>query len=207
MLSERELNKALRFHRDKDRSLYVAAHSMLRLILSGYTGLQPEKIILTEEPGRKPVLSDGMPSISFNLSHTEGCIAIAISRSKHIGIDVEKKQAFVEWQSIAHYYFSPAEQKALQHTPADVALFYTFWTRKEAFLKATGLGLIDDLPHIDTSSLTNNFRLEDNRLENDIPTTMHINTYPVAPDFCLSLAVPESINRISAYYWNLSDTK
>lgn len=207
MLSEGELNKALRFHRAKDRSLYVAAHTMLRLILSGYTGLRPDKIILTAEPGRKPVLADGMPSIAFTLSHTEGCIAIAVSRSKHIGIDIEEKQAFVEWQSIAHHYFSPAEQKALQHSPDDVALFYTFWTRKEAFLKAIGLGLVDDLPGIDTSNLKGTFRLEDNRLEKDTAGIWHINTYPLEPDFCLSLAFPESVNRISAYSWHLSETR
>ena len=207
ILSEQELNKALSFHRDQDRSLYVAAHTMLRRILSSYTGLGPEKIMLIEEPGRKPVLAEGMPSIAFNLSHTEGCIAMAISRNKYIGIDIERKQAFAEWQSMAHQYFSPAEQKALQHAPEDAItdLFYTFWTRKEAFLKALGLGLVDNLLCIDTSNPTNIFCLEDNRLENGTPGTMLINTYPIAPDFCLSLAFPERVNHISAYHWNYSE--
>lgn len=207
ILSTLELNKAHRFRKTNDQELYLAAHILLRLVISNYTGIKPDKLIFSDVPGKKPALGFDMPSLEFNLSHAEGCVAIAVCQKSQVGIDIEKGRPLLEWQSIAKHYFSLAEQTALQNATPDTVtrLFYTFWTRKEAWLKAVGLGLIDELPQIDTSATTSVFSLEDIRLIHDIAHTWHLSTFLLEPDYCISLALPENVNSISTFKGN-SDT-
>lgn len=99
----------------------------------------------------KPELIDGAGWQS-NVSHAGEWVVWAFGRQP-VGIDVELLKAGFVYDELIPFCFGPAEQQALQQVgqPGDEAhqrLFYTLWTRKEAILKATGLGLTDQLTAI-----------------------------------------------------------
>jgi len=79
----------------------------------------------------------------FNLSNTRGLIACAVARSRELGIDVESTRRPGQTVEIAEHFFAPAEIDALHSLPADqrTERFFAYWTLKEAYIKARGMGL------------------------------------------------------------------
>ncbi|WP_063771019.1 4'-phosphopantetheinyl transferase family protein [Streptacidiphilus neutrinimicus] len=145
-LSPAERERSARLRRPADRHRYRAAHVGLRLILGGYTGLAAEAVRLAREgcpccgePHGRPALADAGPH--FSLSHSCGRALIAVSGVR-VGADVEgvPQPAIAEELLPALH---PREQRALRALPdADrPAVLARIWTRKEAYLKATGVGL------------------------------------------------------------------
>jgi 4'-phosphopantetheinyl transferase len=144
-LVEDELARASRFHFPKDRDRFIAGRGMLRVLLSHYLQMRPGEIRLAYGPHGKPVLSNAPTnnSFNFNVSHASGLVLYAITRAGRIGIDMEQVHADFDWQQIAHHFFSVREQ-AMLRTLRDKArhdAFFQYWTRKEAYSKATGEGL------------------------------------------------------------------
>jgi 4'-phosphopantetheinyl transferase len=143
-LDTAELAQADRFRFDEDRSAYIAAHWLLRNALASVGGLPPEDwrfVVATQgKPGIDPVLA--RPDLSFNLSHTRGFVACAVSFGSMIGIDVEGLSRKPDLE-IADRFFSPSEIVRLRRTAQDRQhhTFLRFWTLKEALIKATGEGL------------------------------------------------------------------
>lgn len=148
ILSPGELAKAHRFKFDRDRNLYIAAHGLLRLILGKYLHRPPGEIAFSPTQG-KPRLA-AMPAVQFNLSHTHGYVAIAVHPTREIGVDVEGVGRTFEWESLQDYCLGARERQVLTQLDAAAArsTFLSYWTRKEAFLKAIGVGLIDRLPEL-----------------------------------------------------------
>src|SRR5579862_5158440 len=103
-LDEQERRRATQFHFAKDRIFYIQAHSMVRKVLSAYTGLAPHRIDYEFGPHGKPSLTEG--SIRFNLSHSAGVAALAVTRNREIGLDVEQMRSDVEFLQIAQRFFS-----------------------------------------------------------------------------------------------------
>jgi len=91
--------------------------------------------------------------LEFNLSHTNGLALIALARGGPLGVDVEIVRRDDPPLDVADRFFSPAELRELGAASlADKAVaFFRCWTRKEAFIKALGLGLQRDLQSFDVS--------------------------------------------------------
>jgi 4'-phosphopantetheinyl transferase len=144
-LDATERARAGRFHFSIDRQTYIAAHWLLRQGLSSIDGLPPAdwRFIVEEQgkPGVDPVL--GRPDLRFNLSHTRGFVACAVSLRDMVGIDVEALSRAPTDLDIAERLFSASELSILRGTIQDqrAHTFLRFWTLKEAFIKATGEGL------------------------------------------------------------------
>lgn len=131
-----------KFKNDLLRKRYVEVHGRLRYVLAQTLNESPEKInIKTAEHG-KPYLADN-PELVFNLSHSENAMVIAVGRNCRLGVDVERckprtnliglvEKCFAE-EEIAYWNELPEAQKTVE--------FFRFWTRKEAFVKATGRGI------------------------------------------------------------------
>lgn len=131
---------------------YVVAHGMLRRILAHYTGRPPASLTLAVAELGKPALAD-VPDVHFNLSHSGRLALVAVARSE-VGIDVERWSDRVAVAALASRVFSRVECRALETlaTPDDVrAGFYAAWTRKEAYMKATGHGITRGFDHFDVS--------------------------------------------------------
>ena len=155
ILSADELERAGRLYFERDQRRFIATRAILRKILSRYLGVQPHDLGFEYTANGKPVLSTnpGCHAISFNLSHSGSFALYAITRDRNIGIDVERVRGGIDVEQIARRYFSPGEISSLEkvHKNKRYALFFQYWTRKEAFTKATGQGISFPMEHCDVS--------------------------------------------------------
>jgi 4'-phosphopantetheinyl transferase len=144
-LSLEEKARADRFHFANDRNRFVVARGQLRELLGKYLAQAPAGLEFSYGPHGKPALSGGNASsgLCFNLSHSAGFAVYAIARERNLGIDVEHVRPESAGEDIAKRYFSAREVSDLRTLPAEARVegFFHCWTRKEAYLKATGMGL------------------------------------------------------------------
>jgi len=140
-----ELARADRFHFERDRIIYTAAHWLLRSALAAAGGLPAAAWRFANGPHGKPRIDPalGQDALSFNLSHTKGLVACAITLEAEIGIDVELMEPRRSELDIAEHYFSAAEVGLLRAMPSarHMRTFFRLWTLKEALIKTTGEGL------------------------------------------------------------------
>lgn len=144
LLSARERKRADRFVYDRHRRRYTVAQAHLRRVLGQLTGTLPDRIRFRYEDKGKPFLPGGP---SFNQSHSEDRLMIAVAASGRLGVDIEELRRVRLMLGIADKNFAPDEAARMHTAPADERqeLFFRFWTRKEAFLKALGVGLTHPL--------------------------------------------------------------
>lgn len=149
LLSADERKRAERFHFAEHRNAFVVAHAMLRRILGSY--VDGELHFVTAQYG-KPALRDH-EDVRFNLSHSGDLALVAVARGREVGVDVERWNVSIEHLDLADYVFSVAERAALRGLDHDerVAGFFTAWSRKEAYIKATGHGITRGLDHFDVT--------------------------------------------------------
>jgi 4'-phosphopantetheinyl transferase len=144
-LSREEKARSDRFHFVNDRNRFVVARGLLRELLGGYLHQAPTGLEFSYGQHGKPSLSGGNASsgLSFNLSHSSGLVVYAIARERNLGIDVEHVRPESAGKDIARRYFSAREVNDLRTLPPEARTegFFHCWTRKEAYLKATGMGL------------------------------------------------------------------
>lgn len=144
-LDQHELSRANAFKFAQDRALYVAAHSFLRQSLSHYAPLTPDAWRFVHNAYGKPAIANqGYQALQFNLSHTQGLIACAISHTHTVGVDVEQRKTLADLAALCRYAFTPQETAHVlaQHSvTTQEKHFFTYWTLKEAYIKAKGMGL------------------------------------------------------------------
>lgn len=150
-LSPDEHDRAARFHFEHDRRRFVVSHAGLRRILARYLHSEPAQLRFTLGAQGKPYLADEFAEhgVQFNLSHSHELALLAVTRRHAVGVDVEYAQRPADMLSLAARFFSAAEYAALISLPEEQQLigFFNCWTRKEAYLKATGLGMTGGLSH------------------------------------------------------------
>lgn len=146
LLNADEKAKAQRFHRSADRERYVIQHGYLRQLLGRGAGLSAETFSFTFGPNKKPYLA-GRDDLYFNLSNSSGHFLIAIAHTE-IGVDIEVINPDINYKDIAKSYFGAEELRFIETATDPAKAFFLLWTRKEALLKACGLGIDDDLPAV-----------------------------------------------------------
>lgn len=148
-LDAKEQARAARFHFDRDRHAFIAAHALARAMLSEAAGLPPAAWRFTAGHAGKPELDPalGLPWLRFNISHTRGLVACAVAARDDLGLDVEDLCRREASPGLAERHFAAAEVALLAAAPpaARHATFLRIWTLKEAFVKATGDGIGLDL--------------------------------------------------------------
>lgn len=142
VLDDEERARAARFHEDRHRRRFIAAHAALRRVLGACTGRSAERLRFDQGPQGKPGLIDAGPWC-FNLSHSDDLALIAVTRGREVGVDLERHRPGVAIHDLARRFFAPAEAAALAVLPVAQreAAFFTCWSRKEAVVKALGTGL------------------------------------------------------------------
>jgi len=146
LLSSDEHTRLHRYHFAKHRHHYLIAHALLRTTLSYYDPREPAAWQFNHNEYGKPMLAPDqhpMPMLQFNLSHTDGLVACAIVQKQMVGIDVENMHSQVNAAELATRILSPVEQAAFAKVPAhqQTQRFLEYWTLKEAYIKARGMGL------------------------------------------------------------------
>lgn len=143
-LSHEENAKAESFFFSNDRYHYIQAHGILRLILSKYLQLSPDKVHIQVKENGKPFHHPYREkSIYFNISHTQNYLAFAFSPFVEIGVDIEYIKSFSCLDNVALQFFADEEVKYIfsKDIKDQNQAFYECWTRREAFLKSTGIGI------------------------------------------------------------------
>lgn len=153
LLREDEIARADRFRRPELRSRFVIGRGALRCILGGYLEVEPEQIAFRLGPHGKPYLEAVDWPLQFNLSHSDNLALSAFVVDREVGIDIEMVRPLEDAGHIINRYFSPAERAEFLSFPESerLAAFYRGWTRKEAFVKATGEGIASALDRFDVS--------------------------------------------------------
>ena len=151
-LSAEESQRAARFRFDEDRHRFTISHIALRDILSRYLHIEPEKIDFSVGEIGKPAVISNL-KLDFNLSHSGDFALIGIARERKVGVDVERFREELEIERVARRFFSENENAELMGLPSGQQQigFFNCWTRKEAYIKAHGLGLSLPLDSFDVS--------------------------------------------------------
>ena len=144
-LSESELTAHKAFRFEHDQQTYLVAHAFLRATLACYTGVNPANLQFQTNPFNKPYIAAPLEALGlhFNLSHTAGIVALALTKLGPVGIDAESTPPAKNVSDIAIDILTSSEYANLmQHNSADrLSRLMKYWTLKEAFVKATGIGL------------------------------------------------------------------
>jgi len=145
ILATDEVERASRFHLEKDRGRYIRGRATLRILLGRYLKTPPAEIRFQYENNGKPevALSHHCRSLRFNVSNSGGLALIAVGSGNAIGVDIEKIRPMPDLLEVGRRFFSAREVQALLAVSENKKqeAFFAYWTRKEAFLKATGFGL------------------------------------------------------------------
>lgn len=144
VLDGAEAAQHARFTHAPSRTAYAVAHALLRRALSALAPVAPGAWRFVEGPHGRPELHPSCGrALSFNLTHTHGYVACAVSGSPEVGVDAERLRERPSLLGVAERFFSRAEVEGLAALPEPDRLrhFFTTWTLKEAYLKARGVGL------------------------------------------------------------------
>ena len=145
MLSDDEAARYERLWFDRDRHLHLVAWALVRTTLSRYADLGPEAWEFRINRYGRPEIAGpaGTPPLRFNLSHTRGLIACIVATELDVGVDVEDRRRDTQGPEIARRYFSEREVAAFERLGVEQQqlAFFEYWTLKEAYIKAVGVGL------------------------------------------------------------------
>ena len=146
LMSPEELEQNHRFVFPAGRHQHLVTRALVRTTLSAYCpDVDPRAWQFTTGPQGRPEVATPRrrPTLRFSLSHTDGLIACLVAAEREIGVDVEDTTRRASIEGIAERYFSPAEARDLRALAADEQRerFFEYWTLKEAYVKARGLGL------------------------------------------------------------------
>jgi 4'-phosphopantetheinyl transferase len=153
LLSADEHARARRFRFERHRIRYIVGRGSLRQLLGRYVAMEPGLLRFSYSGYRKPALSAPSTTLSFNVSHSEDLALYAVCLDSEVGIDVERFRPEPIRDRVPERFFSQREVETLRSLPesAQAAAFLRCWTRKEAFLKARGDGLMLPLDAFDVT--------------------------------------------------------
>jgi 4'-phosphopantetheinyl transferase len=144
LLDPAERAQEPRFHFEKDRRRYLVTRTLVRTVLSRYADIAPSDwMFSTNAYGRPAVANRAARDLSFNISHTHSLIVLGVTRGRALGVDVENYRAREVPLEIASRYFAPDEVAVLNAAPRHEQQyrFFEYWTFKESYIKARGMGL------------------------------------------------------------------
>lgn len=207
ILSADERARVDRFHFEVDQRRGTIARAYSRLLLGHILNVPAGELQFEYDEFAKPSLIPGQRrALEFNVSHSGEMILIAIATGCAVGVDVEKIRTDLDPNEIAAQFFSAREREILASLPpaARFEAFFACWTRKEAYLKAKGVGLSLPLNQFDVSFLPN----EEPRLLATRPDPTEAQNWKLwaldpRPDYKAALAVSGSGQTIKCWKWEL----
>ncbi|MEA2491979.1 MAG: 4-phosphopantetheinyl transferase [Acidobacteriota bacterium] len=145
LLDEAERAQEPRFYFARDRQRYLVTRALVRTVLSRYVpSIRAEEwVFSTNAYGRPQIVNPEAGNLSFNISHTHSMIALGVTRGRALGVDVENVVARQVSIGVANHFFAPREVADLAEVPPSRQQyrFFEYWTFKESYIKARGMGL------------------------------------------------------------------
>ena len=151
LLSPDERDRASTFLRDLHRDRFITCRAALRLVLGARLATRPEDIRFRYGPWGKPEVDGADADVRFSVSHTHGRALIAVATGFDVGIDVEHDAPVPDWEGLSERVFSQPERRELAAAADRPGAFLRGWTRKEAVLKALGVGISAPLAELTVS--------------------------------------------------------
>ena len=146
-LSDPERQRVARFHFEHHRQAYLVTHAVMHLLLDHYLGMQGGQVVFGYNNCGKPHIDltqtpTSVRGFQFNISESKGTALLAFGLCTEMGVDVEAWRPDLEIERLANRFFAPGETRRLLAVPPAQrrAAFFYGWTRKEAYMKARGLG-------------------------------------------------------------------
>lgn len=207
VLSPDEIARASRFHFEKDRIHFTRCRSALRDLLAEYLTIPAAEIRFEYLTSGKPQLApeQNLRALQFNVSHSANMALIAVGSEHRLGVDIEKIRDEVDTTALAERFFSLRERAGLQALSDHLRVpgFFACWTRKEAFLKATGEGF--SFPLEDFSVTTHpdlDPEIEEIKGSTDEGKQWFLTDLSVVDGFRATVARERSPYRLETYAWN-----
>ena len=146
LLAPEEREEQRRFQFEIDQHRHLVTRALVRAVLSRYVAVAPHEWAFAANAYGKPEIANADHSarrIAFNISHTRGLILLGITSHSVIGVDVENCRARQAPLEIADQFFEPKELAELRTLPTaqQQDRFFEYWTLKESYIKARGMGL------------------------------------------------------------------
>jgi len=142
VLDPEEATRWKRYHRKESQDLFLVAHVATRFALSHYGSTAPGQWRYERGENGRPEIVEGPAGLRFNISHTDGIVAVLVHGELDAGVDAESPWRTTNITSVSKRVFTDAERSAMLALPAEqqAARFYQLWTLKESFIKAKGKG-------------------------------------------------------------------
>jgi len=206
-LSAEEQARAGRFAFESHRRNFIVAHGILRTVLGAYLGAEPRALEFSCGPQGKPFLRSGPFDcrLHFNMSHSGDLAVYAVTRGRHVGVDIEHVRQDPTLASVAQQWFSPAEAAAICSLSGtrQTETFYHLWTLKEAYLKGTGRGLHSALSDFEIRPrAAHKAGGGEARLHPTGAPRWSLRSLGLAPDFAGALAVEGSDWTLRCWQWS-----
>jgi 4'-phosphopantetheinyl transferase len=205
-LSDDEVLRANHFHFEQDRRRFVAGRSVLRQILGGYLCVEPVQLQFGYGPHGKPFLSEEFDNgnIRFSIARSHDMALYAFTIGREIGADLEKTQSLAEAEKIVSRLFSMRENAVFYslQTENRQDAFYFCWTRKEAYAKALGNGLIEPSGQASTCLIPEKSATKSLVVGNQAEFIhWSLETLVPAPGYMGALAVEGGEYHLNCYQW------
>jgi 4'-phosphopantetheinyl transferase len=190
LLDPVEQERMHRFRFAVDRERFILGHGLLRTLLGRYLDRDPSLIRVARGPFGKPFLE--RKDLHFNLSDTKDALLIAFTSGIELGADIETMAREVDHRAVSEHYFTAPEIRAIEASEDPKRRFLELWTRKEAVLKASGVGIMDDLRVLRVDAALNNMTIDHEAFMAMAAPQYHVRTWHVGPDHLVSLAMPKA---------------
>jgi len=204
VLAPDEKARASRFRFDIHRNRFIAGRGLLRTILGQYLEVAARNIQFGYGKNGKPFLGGKGESLEFNLAHSEHLALIAVATSGEIGVDVERVRILDDFDELVARFFSQRETREFRQLGIEEQpnAFFNLWTRKEAWLKATGEGIVHSLKHVEVSFLPEE-RARFLSLPTEAGETSNWRLHELlpSPGFVGALATSAGVSRVECWSW------
>jgi 4'-phosphopantetheinyl transferase len=143
LLTDEEIRRASKFVKPSDAEGFTLGRGLLRRILANCLSTDPAGLKLNRNAQGKPFLEGG--ELEFNVSHSRDRLLIAVTAGRAVGVDIEFRRGGLNMESIARRWFTPEEQAFFQTMENPEEGFFEIWAKKEAYVKALGMGIYKEL--------------------------------------------------------------
>ncbi len=207
LLSDDETERAARYRFDIHRNRFITGRARIRQILAARGNCSPGEIVFELNRYGRPslLMPESIRELRFNASSSATLGAIAIAKAEPLGLDIEKVKPdnARDYDGIVKHEFTRAENEWYRNQAgsARVRVFYEFWTCKEAYLKALGIGLSGKLDSFSINLEGPEPRVSHTDLEDGGQSGLFLHRLEIDRDHIACLALPEETGRIKLSYW------
>ncbi len=198
LLDPVEQERAHRFRFVHDRERFVLGHGMLRELLGRYLQSDAASLRFARGPHGKPYLEHA--HVHFNFSDTKDAILMGIRVGHALGVDIETLARDVDHEAVSTHYFTHQEIEAIRGAGSDAKQrFLEFWTRKEAVLKASGVGIMEDLRVLRVDAPHNVMSISHETFKEMAAFEYHLRSWRTGAGHIFSLATADPVREVALY--------